>query len=200
MTVDTFVSGAMRSNRSIIRRGLDQRVDVNGTGMNGSTALTAAIERKAESLVHLLLTNKEAPADPNQDDQRGHSPLRFAVQENAGKGILRLLLQAKADANRCDSQGFTVLHTLIFNCSSYSKQSLTCTVHTLLYQGDARTSLFTKKDGYTLEQWASMRHSAILVQTFRDGARMARADMIAMVRNHLISVLASLVVNEYVLP
>lgn len=104
---DRLVDAAARRDATAVRALLDQRVDVNASDADGSTALQWAAHWDDVTLVERLLG---AGADANRVNELGVGPLALA-SANRNARMVRLLLGAGADPNRAAQSGETVLMT-----------------------------------------------------------------------------------------
>jgi ankyrin repeat protein len=101
------VSAAMSGDRTAVRALIEQKADVNGPAVDGTTALHWAVRADDLVMVEALL---RAGAEPNARDRYGLTPVSLACS-NANRAILKLLLDAGADPNSADPQGTTALMT-----------------------------------------------------------------------------------------
>jgi ankyrin repeat protein len=100
-----LAEAAERGDRAAVRVLLEQRVDVNGRGVDGATALHRAVYADRPDIVELLL---RAGADASAGDRYGVTPLYLACVNGNAKVIERLL-DAGADPNAVDPAGETAL-------------------------------------------------------------------------------------------
>jgi ankyrin repeat protein len=106
--VDQRLVAAIRSkNAASVRALLKQRVDVNASQADGSTALHWAAHVDDLAIADLLL---RAGAHPNATNDNGFAPLHLACI-NRSAAMVERLLTAGADANTASRNGETVLMT-----------------------------------------------------------------------------------------
>ena len=102
-----IVDAARSDNRALVAALVNQGVDVNRQGLDGSTALAWAAIRGNADVAGLLLG---AGADPDLTNAYGIGPLSLAI-ENGAAGVLRLLLENGSDPNVARESGETPLMT-----------------------------------------------------------------------------------------
>ncbi len=95
----------MKRDASTVRALLDQRVDVNAVGSDGSSALLWLVRVDDLETARLLI---RAGADATRPNQYGVTPLHLACS-NGNAAMIRLLLDAGADPNAPDPTGETPL-------------------------------------------------------------------------------------------
>ena len=157
--------GNVEEVRKIISCGISPNFSADGFGI---TPLIYASKHGHEDLVKLLLN---MGADPNLANQRGCTPLHFAVG-NFGTvkfvvGTVKLLLEARADPDKADENGNTPL-----NCGTMF--SRTESVKLLLEAGgEPKTA---NKKGETPLYWAAVHGHKGLVKFLIDrGAKLNAA-------------------------
>jgi len=92
-------------DEALIRRLLDERVDVNATQVDGMTALHWAVYLDDANLAGLLL---RSGADVNGENRYGIAPLSLAAS-NGSSAVVTLLLEAGADPDKSLQGGETML-------------------------------------------------------------------------------------------
>jgi ankyrin len=112
LAVDAFAAGdtrladaANRRDIAAVRALLAQKVDVNGTGRDGTPALHYAVRVGDAETARLLLG---AGADAKLANRLGLTPLALAAS-NGDAGMIALLVDAGANANELDPAGETPL-------------------------------------------------------------------------------------------
>src|SRR5687767_12709756 len=102
-----LVDAATRADREAVRLLIQQRVDVNATQPDGTTALHWAARRDDLETARLLI---RAGAKVDTATRYGVTPLYLAAV-NGSAGMIDALLRAGADANTANPGGETVLMT-----------------------------------------------------------------------------------------
>jgi len=102
-----LADAAMKREMAVVRALLEQRVDVNAPGKDGTPALHWVIRVDDLDAAKLLM---RAGADVKRPDRYGVTPL-YLASSNGNADMMRLLLDAGADANAVDPTGETVLMT-----------------------------------------------------------------------------------------
>ncbi|MGP0076779.1 MAG: ankyrin repeat domain-containing protein [Bryobacteraceae bacterium] len=100
-----LVQAAVNDDASVVRALIQQKVDVNATLADGTTALHWAVRAGDLAMVESLLA---AGADAKAKDRYGLTPVSLACS-NANAVILKRLLDTGADPNSPDPQGTTAL-------------------------------------------------------------------------------------------
>lgn len=97
-------------NAAMAKLLIDAKIDVNATGANGDTALSAALSAKSIEIMHMLAG---AGADPNVRDRQGNTPLILAAQSMSEPELYvemaGILLKAGARVNEKGDKGMTAL-------------------------------------------------------------------------------------------
>jgi ankyrin repeat protein len=137
-----LVQAVMREDRAAVRSLLAQKVDVNASLVDGSTALHSAVANDDLETVDLLLA---AGANANAKDRYGLSPLYFA-SSNGNAAIIGRLLKAKADPDSADPSGETALMTA-------TRSGNTAAVKALI-EGGAAVNLQDSVSQQTALMWA----------------------------------------------
>jgi ankyrin repeat protein len=103
-----FLNAVIDDNIGLIKRLLEEGVDVNEVDNNGWSALHFASRKSSPEIVKLLL-NKNAIVDIK--DSNGNTPLFNAVFEcrNGNGQIIKLLRAAGADPNNKNNYGISPL-------------------------------------------------------------------------------------------
>jgi ankyrin len=96
-----LAEAAMHRDIAAVRSLLAQKVDVNATGPDGTTALAWMVRIDDAETTKILL---EAGADPNKANRLGVMPIALAAS-NGNTEILRLLLDRGVDPNTSDPNG-----------------------------------------------------------------------------------------------
>ena len=150
--IDAVRSGDVPAVRAL----LDQGIDVEGAGGDGSTPLQWAVHEDRAALVELLLG---AGADATATNRYGVGPAALAA-ENGNASILERLLDAGADPNATMPGGETLLMTA-------ARTGDVDTVRVLLARGvdpnareDAR--------GQTALMWAAAHNNAAAIYTLAE--------------------------------
>jgi ankyrin repeat protein len=94
---DAARQGDIQTVQALLQQGLD----VNGLGLDGTPALHWAVRVDDQDLVNLLL---RAGADVNAANRYGQAPLHVAVQQRHA-GMMQLLLDAGANVEQADGSG-----------------------------------------------------------------------------------------------
>jgi ankyrin len=102
-----LADAAMKREMAVVRALLEQHVDVNAPGKDGTPALHWVIRVDDLDAAKLLM---RAGADVKRPDRYGVTPL-YLASSNGNADMMRLLLDAGADANAVDPTGETVLMT-----------------------------------------------------------------------------------------
>jgi len=102
-----LVDAAMRRDGATVRALLDQKVDVNAAGNDGTSALHWLVRMDDVETARLLIG---AGAEASRANRFGVTPLYLACS-NGNAAMIRLLLDAGADANSADPTGETALMT-----------------------------------------------------------------------------------------
>lgn len=145
-----LVNAAAEQDKAAVRALLKERVDVNATRADGSTALLWAAHWNDLEMVDLLL---RAGANVNAADDHGVTALARAA-ENADLAMTERLLKAKADPNRPETSGRTPLMVA-------AKTGNVQLVKALLANG-ANVNATTALEKFSALMWAiSERHDAI---------------------------------------
>ncbi len=87
--LESFVDAAKKGDREQILKAIENGIDVNYIASTGETALHLACQYQHADIVHYLLM---AGANPNQTNDAGEKPLRYALQhrlKQTTKGIVR---------------------------------------------------------------------------------------------------------------
>jgi ankyrin repeat protein len=115
-----LAEAASRADQAAVRSLLAQKVDVNASLADGTTALHWAAENDDLEMVDWLL---QAGANAKARDRYGFTPLYFACMNGNGT-IVRNLLDRRADPNAADENGETALMTATRNGSVDSVKAL----------------------------------------------------------------------------
>src|SRR5947207_9068830 len=106
-TDSRLADAAMKRDTAAIRSLLEQKVDVNAPGKDGTPALHWVIRVDDLETARLLI---RAGADAKFADRYGVTPLYLACS-NGNAAMIKLLLDAGADPNSVDATGQTALMT-----------------------------------------------------------------------------------------
>jgi ankyrin repeat protein len=98
---------AKKRDQAAVRSLLQQKVDVNASGLDGTTALHWAVRADDLETAELLL---RAGANAGAKDRYGVTPL-YLASVNGNAGMIRKLLDAGADPNSIDPSEETALMT-----------------------------------------------------------------------------------------
>jgi len=102
-----LADAAMKRDTSAVRALLQQKVDVNAPGKDGTPALHWIVRVDDLETARLLI---EAGADAKLADRYGVTPLYLACS-NGNAAMIQLLIEAGADPNSVDPAGETALMT-----------------------------------------------------------------------------------------
>ena len=102
-----LAEAAMRRDMATVKALLEQHVDANAAGKDGTPALHWVVRVDDLETAQLLI---RAGADAKFPDRYGVTPLYLACT-NGNAAMIRLLLDAGADPNSLDATGQTVLMT-----------------------------------------------------------------------------------------
>jgi ankyrin repeat protein len=102
-----LAEAAMRRDTAAVRLLVDQKVDVNEPGRDGTPALHWLVRVDDLDTARLLI---RAGADATRADRYGVTPLYLACA-NGNADMIRLLLEVGADPNQADKTGETALMT-----------------------------------------------------------------------------------------
>lgn len=102
-----LAEAAMKRDTALVRFLLEQHVDVNAPGPDGTPALHWIVRIDDLDTASLLI---RAGADPKFEDRYGVTPLYVACS-NGNAAMIRLLLEAGADPNSTDRTGETAVMT-----------------------------------------------------------------------------------------
>src|SRR5262245_21861821 len=102
-----LVNAAARGDQATVRALLGQKADVNAAGVDGMTALHAAVNADRLDVVDMLL---RAGARAAAADRYGVTPL-YLASLNGNADMIRRLLDAGVDPNAVDPGGETALMT-----------------------------------------------------------------------------------------
>ncbi|MEO8256536.1 MAG: ankyrin repeat domain-containing protein [Acidobacteriota bacterium] len=106
-----LADAADHGDQALVRRLIEQRVDVNTKGVDGTTALHHAVHSDQLTIADLLL---RSGADATAGDRYGVTPLYLACL-NGNAGMIERLIEAGADPNLADATGETPLMTAARN-------------------------------------------------------------------------------------
>ncbi len=138
---------------------LKDKVDINATLGDGTTALAWAVHHNEPEAVDSLI---RAGADVNAVDDLGVTSLSLACQ-NSNLNVIRKLLEARADPNLAKQTGVTPLMV----CANVGAVDA---VELLLAHG-AEVNAREKKNGQTALMWAAAeRHPDVVKQLVSNGA------------------------------
>jgi ankyrin repeat protein len=102
-----LAEAAMRRDTAAVRSLVEQKVDVNAPGRDGTPALHWVVRVDDLETARLLI---RAGADATRADRYGVTPLYLACA-NGNADMIRLLLEVGADPNQADRTGETALMT-----------------------------------------------------------------------------------------
>src|SRR5262245_43212497 len=102
-----LADAAMKRDVAAVRKLLDQKVDVNAPGADGTPALHWLVRVDDFDTARRLI---RAGADASTPNRYGVTPMTLAAA-NGNAQMIALLLEAGADANVVDKQGETALMT-----------------------------------------------------------------------------------------
>ena len=102
-----LADAAMKRDVATVRKLLDQKVDVNAPGPDGTPALHWLVRVDDFETARRLI---RAGADPSKPNRYGVTPMSLA-SANGNAEMIAMLLEAGADANVSDKQGETALMT-----------------------------------------------------------------------------------------
>src|SRR5438045_2647740 len=102
-----LADAAMKRDVAAVRKLLDEKVDVNSPGADGTPALHWLVRVDDFDTARRLI---RAGADPAKPNRYGVTPMSLA-SANGNAEMIALLLEAGADANTVDKQGETALMT-----------------------------------------------------------------------------------------
>ena len=102
-----LADAAMKRDVATVRKLLDDKVDVNAPGADGTPALHWLVRVDDFDTARRLI---RAGADPAKPNRYGATPMSLACA-NGNAQMIALLLEAGADANASDKQGETALMT-----------------------------------------------------------------------------------------
>eukprot|EP01045_Picozoa_sp_COSAG04_P000282 COSAG04_NODE_6_length_47123_cov_87.347482_5_plen_1442_part_00 len=153
----SFLDAAKCGDCGAMERLIDGGLDVDAmsetTSLGGqkmqTTALCQAVGHKQQAATRLLL---DRGANPNLPNSFGVSPLMNAARD--GSPIMRRLLQAKAEVNAVDEDGWTAFHFACLNNQPGCVEALA--------RAGCDTSLRDKKDKTGRDLAQNRRHTAVL--------------------------------------
>src|SRR5207249_11679811 len=102
-----LAEAAMKGDTAEVRRLVQQKVDVNAPGKDGTPALHWLVRVDDLETAQMLI---RAGADARLANRYGVTPLSLACS-NGNAAMIRLLLDARADPNSSDPTGETALMT-----------------------------------------------------------------------------------------
>src|SRR5882724_13197340 len=102
-----LADAAMKRDVAAVRKLLDQKVDVNAPGADGTPALHWLVRVDDFDTARRLI---RAGADASKPNRYGVTPMALAAA-NGNAQMIALLLEAGADANVADQTGETALMT-----------------------------------------------------------------------------------------
>jgi len=143
---------ATAGDHALMRHALRAGYCVNALDKSGCTALMRAVEHDQSQMAQLLIA---AEADVNvRKNLYGDTALHLAVKSNASVSVLKVLMDARADVNAENVDGFTVLHFL----TTPPSRASTC-VHNYFY-----TNLYGYGDEIdSVEVERSLQSAAVLL-------------------------------------
>ena len=147
-----LIDAVKAGNIDVVRTLLKQRVDVNASEGDGSTALHWAVHRDNNVAVDLLL---RAGARPGVSNDLGVTPLYLACT-NRNAGLIKTLLAAGADPNATLLQGETVL----MECA---RAGTADGVKAVIAKG-ADVNAKESTHGQTALMWAASQHHSSVVE------------------------------------
>lgn len=115
-----LADAAMRRDVATVRKLLDDKVDVNAPGADGTPALHWLVRVDDFETTRRLI---RAGADASQPNRYGVTPMQLACA-NGNPEMIALLLEAGADPNVVDKQGETALMTAVRSGSVESVKKL----------------------------------------------------------------------------
>ena len=115
-----LADAAMRRDVAAVRKLLDDRVDVNAPGADGTPALHWLVRVDDFETARRLI---RAGADVSKPNRYGVTPMQLACA-NGNPEMIALLLEAGADPNVVDKQGETPLMTAVRSGSAESAKRL----------------------------------------------------------------------------
>jgi ankyrin repeat protein len=153
-----LIRAAERQDRETIRRLIKERVDVNATEEDGTTALAWAVHWNNAEMAQLLI---EAGANVNAATDLGVTPLSLACT-NGSVAMIERLLKAGANPNASRSTGETPLMTC-------ARAGTVPGVRALLTRGANLDA--TQARGQTALMWAiTERHADVIRALIEAGA------------------------------
>src|SRR5437016_4178267 len=102
-----LADAAMKRDIAAVRKLIDEKVDVNAPGADGTPALHWLVRVDDFETAQRLI---RAGADASKTNRYGVTPMSLAAG-NGNARMIALLLEAGADANARDKQGETALMT-----------------------------------------------------------------------------------------
>ena len=155
----SLIDAVRQGDRAAARRLIEQRVDVNATSPDGTTALHWAAEQADVDSAALLLRSGASVSAANR---YGVTPLSVAAVAGNVK-MIELLLEAGADANSALPEGETVLMTA-------ARTGVVDSLAALLDRG-AKVNAIEEWHGQSALMWAAGQgHTAAAKELLRRGA------------------------------
>jgi uncharacterized protein len=153
-----LIDATKQGNRATVRALLKEKVPVNATATDGTTALHWAARGDDIESAKLLL---QAGSDVRLADRYGITPLRLAA-ENGSAAMIEILLKAGADPNTTLPTGETVLMTAAHTGKPDA-------VSMLLTHG-AKPNERENRFGETAMMWAAAENNASAIRVLADGS------------------------------
>jgi ankyrin repeat protein len=152
-----LIDAVRQGDTAAVRQLLQKKADVNGAGLDGSTALHWAVHHDSVEMVDVLLA---AGADVKATNRYGVPPISLAAT-NGNFPIVERLLKAGADANTTLKGGETVLMTAARTGKPEIVKAL------LVYGADPNRREASR--GQTALMWAAAENNAAAIKVLLEG-------------------------------